>query len=657
VSPTTLAAATGKPAPSNGDDDGFARYFSIGPEIVEAEMQSDFTMGIVSKWRLAVLANVLLGLGILVNGGLLPRRIAAADEPQAAVQEDQTGPRRHRSATRSVEQLQKDVEEAEEADDGPATLGRNGEYETVKLADGSEVEVEKWEETFDAYDYRPSVTLDDPKAEEILWFRNLGPAGMQGAPDGMQVDSKGGKVYWAWTLGQKHLGLIARCNLNGSNVEFLVKDLRAPHELVLDLTHDRMYWLQGSRDKFDLMTARMSGKDAKPLVEGLNRPNGLALDARRGELYYWEKPGQIVRVKTDGTREELFLDKRREHHLNSFVRGLSWNPKEDKLYWLNAAGHVRRAGREATNVEEVFDAKISLGPKHTAFDFEHHQSVFPSASQLVRENLDGSGREVLVTSPPVMKYIKDGDAKAIGMSAAIDEKRQIVYWSAAHFEGTAPYAAIFRMELPPRLKPTVRPAPPLVTAIAPEMMRHDDAITIRGEHLAQVSAVTFVDDSTCEQIAAKFQPNDDHSLSVTVPKLGERCEHPLIIVETPSGVTVTLRKDLTCIKRNQRYQAHRLTDGRLPQFWLMPEGWGREFESAVVYINHDAHCRVGTHGHALVFLKNGALGSFIQRSNCTVYHEPFALLGRFQDTDPTIKFHQVPAIRPSFLDNPVTYKE
>lgn len=120
---------------------------------------------------------------------------------------------------------------------------------------------------------------------------------------------------------------------------------------------------------------------------------------------------------------------------------------------------------------------------------------------------------------------------------------------------------------------------------------------------------------------------------------------------------MTLRKDLTCIKSQQRYQAHRLTDGRLPQFWLKPEAWGREFESAVVYINHDAHCRVGTHGHALLFVKNGALGAYMDRPNCTIYHEPFARWGRIQDSDPTMKFHHVPAIRPSFLDKPVTYKE
>jgi hypothetical protein len=574
-------------------------------------------------------------------------------------QNEQAKSRRHGRATPPTVQGDKNVEGTQEAEDGPATPAQNGEFETVTLANGSKVQVEKWGETFDAYDYRPSVTLDDPKAEEILWFRKLGPAGMQGGPDGMQIDSEGGKVYWAWTLGQNHLGLIARCNLNGSNVEFLVKDLRAPHELVLDLTHERMYWLQGSREKYDLMTARMSGKDAKPLVEGLNRPNGLALDARRGELYYWEKPGQIVRVKTDGSGEELFLDKRREHHLNSYVRGMSWNSMEDKLYWLNAAGHVRRAGHGAKLVEEVFDGKLSSQYAHIAFDFEDGECVFPFTGygQLIREHLDGSGREVLVTSPPVMKQVKDGASKGIGVSVAIDEKRQMVYWSASHSVGTAPYAAIFRMKLPPPLKPTVRPAPPLITAITPEIVRQNDKITIRGEHLGQTSQVTFVDDSTCKQIAAPFHPDEDRSLSVTVPKLDPKCEHPLIIVETPSGVTMTLRKDLKCIKGNQRYKAHRLTDGRLPQFWLMPEGWGREFESAVVYSNHDAHCEVGTHGHALLFVKNDALSGYTKRSNCTIYHEPFARWGRLQDADPTFKFHHVPAIRPSFLDKPVTYKE
>lgn len=588
-------------------------------------------------------------------------------------QNEQARPRRHRRSSPATERGEQDSEDAEEAEGVPATPAQKGEFETVTLANGSKVQVEKWGETFDAYDYRPFVTLDDPKAEEIVWFRNVDPQIHQsalsggvrrkkhgtgrtiGGLDGLQVDSEGGKLYWVLVL--RTTGRIGRCNLDGSHVEWLVKDLRRPHELVLDLDHRRMYWLQGAREKYNLMTAQMSGIDAKPLIEGLNRPAALALDVQRGELYYWEKPGQIVRVKTDGTGEELFLDKRHEERLNSFVRGMAWNPIEDKLYWLNAGGRVRRAWHDAKIVESVFDAKKFAGYDHIAFDFEHHQSVFPTASQLVRENVDGSGRELLVTSPPVMKHARDGSDKAMGVDAAIDGKRQMVYWTAAHFDGTDPFSSIFRMKLPPPLKATVRPAPPLITAVTPEIVRQNEKITIRGEHLAQTSAVTFVDDATCKQIAARFQPDEDRALSVTVPKLDPKSEHPLIIVETPSGVTMTLRKDLTCIKPNQRYLAHRLTDGRLPQFWLMPEGWGREFESAVVYINHDAHCRVGTHGHAILFLKNDALGAYVETANCTVYHEPFARWSRIQDADPTFKFHQVPAIRPSFLEKPVTYKE
>ncbi len=396
------------------------------------------TASVPGQCWIVLVAGVFAAAFLLVDAE--PGAPAGGNEPVVVPQNQTTKSRRHRPPTPSAAQLQKDVEEAEEADDGPAIPAQNGEYETVKLADGSEVQVEKWGETFDAYDYRPSVTLDDPKAEEILWFRNLGRGGINGGLDGMQVDSEAGKLYWVLVL--RTTGRIGRCNLDGSHVEFLVKDLRHPHELVLDLKHRRMYWLQGAREKHALMTAQMSGKEAKPLVEGLNRPAGLALDVERGELYYWEKPGQIVRVKTDGTGEGLFLDKRREHYLNAFVRGLSWNPKEDKLYWLNAGRHVRRAGHDATNVEEVFDTKISSGYGHIAFDFEHHQSVFPFTQygQLIRENLDGSGREVLATSPP---QNETGSPKAVAFDAAIDGRLQMVYWTAGHFDGTCPFLRSF----------------------------------------------------------------------------------------------------------------------------------------------------------------------------------------------------------------------
>jgi hypothetical protein len=180
-------------------------------------------------------------------------------------------------------------------------------------------------------------------------------------------------------------------------------------------------------------------------------------------------------------------------------------------------------------------------------------------------------------------------------------------------------------------------------------------MVVRGEHLSPTKAVVFVDDSTCEHFKAKYETNEDGSLTVIVPKLGDSCQHPLLIVETPSGVTMTLKKDLIVAPPGLGYGHSRLKAGPLPQIWLPADTAAGDIEAAVVYINQGATVSVGTHGQTLAFAKSGSYNGCVYHRKCVVYHEPFAKLGRTKDRDPTTVLHPVPAIRPSFLDTAVTY--
>ncbi len=81
------------------------------------------------------------------------------------------------------------------ADEESASVPSSHKYETVKLADGTSVHVEKWAETFEAYDYVPPLAFGDPRLHEIVQYEKLG--GHHNVPImAIQVDAKHNRIYW-----------------------------------------------------------------------------------------------------------------------------------------------------------------------------------------------------------------------------------------------------------------------------------------------------------------------------------------------------------------------------------------------------------------------------------------------------------------------------
>src|SRR6266513_5848963 len=61
-------------------------------------------------------------------------------------------------------------------------------------------------------------------------------------PDGNALDIVGGKIYWTDVAAQK----LQRANLDGGNVVDLISaDLYQPRGITLDLSQQKMYWING----------------------------------------------------------------------------------------------------------------------------------------------------------------------------------------------------------------------------------------------------------------------------------------------------------------------------------------------------------------------------------------------------------------------------
>ena len=78
---------------------------------------------------------------------------------------------------------------------------------------------------------------------------------------------------------------IQRANLDGSNVQILVRGLGVPYGIALDVVGGKMYWTDIGTDK--IQRANLDGSNIEDLVtQGLRAPSYLALDVAGGKMYW-----------------------------------------------------------------------------------------------------------------------------------------------------------------------------------------------------------------------------------------------------------------------------------------------------------------------------------------------------------------------------------
>ena len=387
------------------------------------------------------------------------------------------------------------------------------EMETVKLADGSEVEVEKRGETFAARDYEPPIDIQDRRVQVIF---DSGRDRVFRTSFAMAVDSEGGKLYFCEGLPQPPnppnaeghpSGRILRSNLDGTKVQILATDRSYPRNLVLDQARGRLYWLEGSGLSIHtLQSARLDGKDETTLSRGLHQPNALTLDTERGHLYYWEN-SRLVRINVDGTDEEVVTDNYRIARPDFATSGTTPPTTGSLPRSGRRLALVRRDGSHPKGLRRV------LGIRQFAFDDAHQKFYYANSSlELARSNTDGTQIEPLVAAPRISV---DGFSRRIGC-VALDLPHGQIYWSGSRDRGDM-NVTLCRTALRALSVPTDRPSPPQISAIAPIEQAAGGEITLNGSDLARTVAVAFLDDATGAHVSAKFVPKGDDRLSVIVP--------------------------------------------------------------------------------------------------------------------------------------------
>jgi hypothetical protein len=563
---------------------------------------------------------------------------------------------------------------ADPKDQEPAEPVVPFEYETVKLADGTEMPVKKWGKTFAAYEYQPPIDILDKRVHVVLDSQRS--ASPRFPVTGLELDSQVGLLYWSEGLNSpRPIGRVMRSRLDGSGVHTLASDRIYPHSLVLDRQRGRIYWLEGvGESPSRLQTATLDGKETT-LSRGLNNPRGLALDSTRGQLFYWEND-RLMRIDVDGTGEQVVTANRRIA-LEGFAT-LAFDAAQDRLIGSMHIGGPRWLDKDGTHLQYLPRMDHTARIYGLAFNEEHRKVYFANFSQaLQRANVDGTQIETLVASPAESE---DGCSRTIAGGIAIDPERGLIYWSCMRIRGASMYPMIYRTELRPILKPTKRPAPPKVVTIAPSEHGAGGEIVLSGEGLADAVDVRFIDDSTGVHTSAKFHGAGQGRLTVTVPRLGNGCRRPVIVVQTPSGVTMTLGTDVIApdhkpyqyeevrtvasdkdpwwLWTNKPYKHERSSASSGARVWLRPGLIAGNVESAVVYAQSGSSVSFGPKGMVTAFAKDDsyvAVSNGLQYDEVIVYHEPFAATSYSTFYTKTVKLIPVPAIRPSFPETPFRY--
>jgi hypothetical protein len=119
------------------------------------------------------------------------------------------------------------------------------------------------------------------------------------------LDTPSGKVYFT----DRYANDIKRANLDGSDVEVVVRDTEYPVDLALDLDRRVIYWTArqaGGLFSADMDANETDGTSLSPIITGLHAPIGVTLDRENGRLFYTDvivssQSGGIWEAELDGS--------------------------------------------------------------------------------------------------------------------------------------------------------------------------------------------------------------------------------------------------------------------------------------------------------------------------------------------------------------------
>jgi sugar lactone lactonase YvrE len=107
------------------------------------------------------------------------------------------------------------------------------------------------------------------------------------SPVGIALDRLNGKLYFT----DRYANNIKRANLDGNDVEIVVKDTEYPVDLLIDFESRTLYWTArevGGVYRVNMDKKDIDGGSLSPIITGVSAPIGITMDPNKRRLYYTE---------------------------------------------------------------------------------------------------------------------------------------------------------------------------------------------------------------------------------------------------------------------------------------------------------------------------------------------------------------------------------
>jgi hypothetical protein len=168
----------------------------------------------------------------------------------------------------------------------------------------------------------------------------------------ISLDLKNGKIYWTEEFNLIMEGRVARSDLDGNGVEYILSTSDSnhimPYGLAIDPCSDKLYLTDGRYGK--VYRCNNDGSELEVLVSGYaNELSGIVLDTDKGKMYWGEQFGNIMSADIDGNNAGILLEPTSE------VMDIAIDFASHKIYWTDLDSHIYRANLNGTGIRQFIN--------------------------------------------------------------------------------------------------------------------------------------------------------------------------------------------------------------------------------------------------------------------------------------------------------------
>jgi hypothetical protein len=507
-------------------------------------------------------------------------------------------------------------------------LDEHGEPCEVRLADGTTLKLDTYGGSFQGFDAQPPLLGDDADRIFTKIVGSFDPGW-----GSVALDLKHRTVYFV--EGAEASSRLMRASLTGNPRPLTEYSEFQPDYPTPDPEHGKLYWytrgLRNGRGE-SIHRGNLDASNEKEIITGLRDFRGFAIDSAADKLYYFDS-GHLIRTELDGSDEHSVL--------KATGGPLAIDHDGGKIYWMNGPTHIRRVNLDGTGGEDIVDV-LNGNIATVALDTVGKKVYWVSHRNIRRADLDGSN-------------IRDVIVGLVGNTGrlAFDGKKSQMYWMPINAVHGKKEIGLWRADLGKPARSKSKPAPALVTGFVPRLQKAGEQLSIAGANFDGTSEVLFIDDGSGQATKAKFVVGSDSGLSVVVPKLSDRCRHPVIIIQNKGGITATLPHSARVVKHEAVDRFH--ADEQFA--YIVPPEGAISIDRGVVLASGRSTATARQYGKNTFLLKNGSVSDLRGAPDNLIYSEPSATLGHFDKLTKGSKIVRVPAIRPSFLENLFEYQQ